>query len=147
MVSQQKCVTQMMSLRTDDNSYDIPRMCYFLSSYVTVRTSSIHWKLCRCWYCFYPIIFSAEYKRSMLNYFVAVIVWKTARWDYETIAKWWNSRVKRTCRFFKKSVPTKVHIQTIERKNMANGIIKKKRELNDSLLDLCSTQKWNTNIR
>ena len=59
----------------------------------------IHWKLCSCWYCFYPIIFSAKYKRSMLNYFVAVIVWKTARWDYETIAEWWNSKVKRTCSF------------------------------------------------
>ena len=85
MVSQQKCVTQMMSLRTGDNSYDIPWMFYFLSSYVTVCTSYIHWKLCRCLYCFYPIIFSAKYKRSMLNYFAAVIVWKTAWWDYETI--------------------------------------------------------------
>ena len=51
MVSQQKCVTQMMSLRTGDNSYDIPWMFYFLSSYVTVCTLYIHWKLCRCLYC------------------------------------------------------------------------------------------------
>ena len=127
MVSQQKCVTQMMSLRTGDNSYDIPWMFYFLSSYVTVCTSYIHWKLCRCLYCFYPIIFSAKYKRSMLNYFVAVIVWKTARWDYETIAEWWNSKVKRTCRFLKKSVPTKIHVQTIDRKNMAT---RNKKQLN-----------------
>ena len=110
MVSQKKCVTQMMSLRTGDNSYDIPWMFYFSSSYMTICTSCIHWKLCRCWYCFYPIIFSAKYKLSMLNYFAAVIVWKTARWDYETIAEWWNSKVKRTSRFLKKSVPTKIHI-------------------------------------
>ena len=130
MVSQQKCVTQMMSLRTGDNSYDIPWMFYFLSSYVTVCTSWIHWKFCRCWYCFYPIIFSAKYKLSMLNYFAAVIVWKTARWDYETIAEWWNSKVKRTCRFLKKSVPTKIHIQTIDRKNMAT---RNKKHLNWSV--------------
>ena len=146
MVSQQKCVTQMMSLRTGDNSYDIPWMFYFLSSYVTVCTSYIHWKLCRCLYCFYPIIFSAKYKRSMLNYFAAVIVWKTAWWDYETIEERWNSKVKRTWRFLKKSVPTKIHIQTIDRKNVATRN-KKTLELNDLLLNLCSTQKWNTNIR
>ena len=141
MVSQQKCVTQMMSLRTGDNSYDIPWMFYFLSSYVTVCTSYIHWKLCRCLYCFYPIIFSAKYKRSILNYFAAVIVWKTAWWDYKTIEERWNS--KRTWRFLKKSVPTKIHIQTIE-KMWLHGI---KKHLNDLLLNLCSTQKWNTNIR
>ena len=50
----------------------------------------------RCLYCFYPIIFSAKYKRSMLNYFAAVIVWKTAWWDYKTIEERWNSKVKRT---------------------------------------------------
>ena len=108
-----------MSLRTGDNSYNIPWMFYFLSSYVTVCTSYIHWKLCRCLYCFYPIIFSAKCKRSMLNYFAAVIVWKTAWWDYETIKERWNSKVKRTWRFLKKSVPTKIHIQTIDRKNVA----------------------------
>ena len=37
MVSQQKCVTQMMSLRTGDHSYDIPWMLYFSSSYMTVH--------------------------------------------------------------------------------------------------------------
>ena len=106
-----------MSLRTGDNSYDIAWMFYFLSSYVTVCTSYIHWKLCRCLYCFYPIIFTAKCKRSMLNYFAAVIVWKTAWWDYKTIEERWNS--KRTWRFLKKSVPTKIHIQTIDRKNVA----------------------------
>ena len=79
----------------------------------------IHWKLCRCLYCFYPIIFSAKYKRPMLNYFAAVFVWKTAWWDYETIEERWNSKVKRTWRFVKKRVPTKIHIQTIDRKNVA----------------------------
>ena len=141
MVSQQKCVTQMMSLRTGDNSYDIAWMFYFLSSYVTVCTSYIHWKLCRCLYCFYPIIFSAKCKRSMLNYFAAVIVWKAAWWDYKTIEERWNS--KRTWRFLKKSGPTKIHIQTIE-KMWLHGI---KKHLNDLLLNLCLTQKWNTNIR
>ena len=135
-----------MSLRTGDNSYDIPWMFYFLSSYVTVCTSYIHWKLCRCLDCFYPIIFSAKYKRSMLNYFAAVIVWKTAWWDYETIEERWNSKVKRTWRFLKKSVPTKSHIQTIDRKSVATRN-KKTLELNDLVLNLCSTHKWNTNIR
>ena len=37
MVSPQKCVTQMMSLRTGDHSYDIPWMLYFSSSYMTVH--------------------------------------------------------------------------------------------------------------
>ena len=146
MVSQQKCVTQMMSLRTGDNSYDIPWMFYFLSSYVTVCTSYIHWKLCRCLYCFYPIIFSAKCKLSTLNYFAALIVWKTAWWDYKTIEERWNSKVKRTWRFLKKSVPTKIRIQTTDRKNVATQN-KKTLELNDLLLNLCSTQKWNTNIR
>ena len=128
MVSQQKCVTQMMSLRTGDNSYDIPWIFYFLSSYVIVWLYIIHsLKIVPLLiYCFYPIIFSAKYKRSMLNYFAAVIVWKTAWWDYETIEERWNSKVKRTWRL--------------------HGI-KKTLELNDLLLNLCSTQKWNTNIR
>ena len=97
-------------------------------------------------FCFYPIIFWAKHKRSMLNYFAAVIIWQTAWWDYETIEERWNSRVKRTWRFLKKSVPTKIHIQTIDRKNVATRN-KKTLELNDLLLNLCSTQKWNTNIR
>ena len=46
----------------------------------------------------------------------------------------------------KKSVPTKIHIQTIDRKSVATRN-KKTLELNDLLLNLCSTQKWNTNIR
>ena len=80
--------------------------CYiFYPVYVSVCTSYIHWKLCRCLYCFYPIIFSAKYKRSMLNYFAAVIVWKTAWWDYETIEERWNSKVRRTWTFLEKSVP------------------------------------------
>ena len=92
----------------------------FYPVYVSVCTSYIHWKLCRCLYCFYLIIFSAKYKRSMLNYFAAVIVWKTA-WctGLRTIEERWNSKVKRTWRFLKKSVPTKIHIQTIDRKNVA----------------------------
>ena len=118
----------------------------FLSSYVTACTSYIHWKLCRCLYCFYPIIFSAKYKRSILNYFVAVIVWKTARWDYETIEEWWNSKVKRTCRFLKKK-----HVNqnpySGKRKKKCGYMEFKTLELNDLLLNLCSTQKWNTNIR
>ena len=91
----------------------------FYPVYVTVCTSYIHWKLCCCLYCFYPIIFSAKYKRSMLNYFAAVIVWKTAWWDYE-MRNGGTLEWKEHEGFLKKGVPTKSRIQTIDRKNVKN---------------------------